>query len=97
MSDGCAALACRLKDVLALFLLLSSASGEALEALTPCFVLNDFLLAGPVCLILGMCILQGGGGGQQFAHQNSKMKFLENKYAVWFYKSYQNEKKFLQL
>ena len=39
----------------------------------------------------------GGGGGQRFAHKNSKLQFLENKYAVWFYKSYQNEKRFLKL
>ena len=36
-------------------------------------------------------------GGQRFAHKNSKMQFLGNKYAVWFYKSYQNEKRFLKL
>ena len=36
-------------------------------------------------------------GGQRFAHKNTKMQFLENKYAVWLYKSYQNEKRFLKL
>ena len=36
-------------------------------------------------------------GGQRFAHKNSKMQFLENNYAVRFYKSYQNEKRFLKL
>ena len=36
-------------------------------------------------------------GGQHFAHKNTKMQFLENKYAVRFYQSYQNEKRFLKL
>ena len=35
--------------------------------------------------------------GERFAHKNTKMQFLENKYAVWLYTSYQNEKRFLKL
>ena len=36
-------------------------------------------------------------GGQQFAHKNIKMQFLENKYAVSLYKSYQSEKRSFKL
>ena len=39
----------------------------------------------------------GGGGGQHFAHKKHQLQFLDNKYAVGFYKSYQNEKRFLKL
>ena len=36
-------------------------------------------------------------GGQRFDHKNTKMQLFENKYAVWLYKSYHNEKEFLKL
>ena len=41
--------------------------------------------------------VRGLQGEQRSAHKNSKMQFLENNYAVWFHKSYQNEKRFLKL
>ena len=41
-------------------------------------------------------VKEGWGVGQHIAHKNTKMQFLENKCAVQFYKSFQNEKRFLQ-
>ena len=50
-----------------------------------------------LCVLIVFSVISAYMGEQHFAHKNTKMQFLENKYAVWLHKSYPNGKRFLKL